>query len=75
MITGMIFVLMILMVLFWIGFKLTGALLMAMFWLFIELPLGVMIGALGILFCCTLILIPIGIPLVKSGVRLMIPGV
>ncbi len=50
-------------ILFWIGYKVTGALLMACLWLFILLPLSLMIAMLGIICCCTILLIPIGLKL------------
>ena len=47
-------------VLFWVGFAVTGALLKACLWLFILLPIGVVLCVLGAVLCCTLILIPVG---------------
>ncbi|MDO4616927.1 MAG: hypothetical protein Q4B03_05665 [Lachnospiraceae bacterium] len=64
--------LMLLTVLLWIGFKLTGALLLAFVWLFIKLPLSILIGGLGLLCCCTILLIPVGWMLMKSGMRILI---
>lgn len=58
----------------WIGYKLTGALLVACFWLFIEVPLTLALWALALVCFCTLILIPVGIWLVKLGARIIIPG-
>lgn len=66
--------LLILTVLLGIGFKLTGALLAALFWLCIKLPIACFVLALAIIFCCTIILIPVGIGLFKVGVRLLMPG-
>lgn len=57
----------ILSVLFWIGFKITGALFKAFIWLFILLPIAICIWGLGLLCCCTIILIPIGTKLFKAG--------
>lgn len=47
--------------LLWVGFRITGALLSAAFWLFFKLPLALMVFCLGLALCATLILIPIGI--------------
>lgn len=58
----------------WIGFKLTGALLSAAVWLFIRIPLALAAFVLGLVLCCTIILIPAGICLVKAGIRLALPG-
>ena len=43
-------------VLFWVGFAVTGALLKACLWLFIFLPIGVVLCVLGAALCCTMIL-------------------
>ena len=74
MIICLLLVLTILTVLLGIGFKLTGALLAALFWLCIKLPIACFVLALAIIFCCTIILIPVGIGLFKVGVRLLMPG-
>ena len=60
-------------VLFWIGLKLTGALLSALLWLFLWLPLALVMIVTGIIICCTILLIPAGIWLIKSGIGMMIP--
>lgn len=73
MITFMI-ILAFVMIMLWIGFKLTGALLAACFWLCIKIPLAVISFALGLVCCCTIILIPIGLFLFKAGIRFLIPG-
>ncbi len=65
----------ILTVFFGIAFMITGALLSAAIWLFIKLPLGLMIAALGLALCCTILLIPVGISLIGVGGRLILPGV
>lgn len=51
--------------LFWVGFKVTGALLTAFIWLFIKLPIAIVIFCLGLACCATLLLIPVGIKLFK----------
>lgn len=50
---------------FWLAFHITGALLSAAIWLFIKLPLFVLIGSLGLILCVTIILIPVGIKCFK----------
>lgn len=62
-----------LMMLFGIGFKLTGALLSALLWLLLWLPLALVLITFGIIICCTVLLIPAGIWLIRSGIRLMMP--
>ena len=47
--------------LFWLGFHITGALLAATIWLFIKLPVALILGCLGLACCTTLILFPLGI--------------
>lgn len=59
----------------WLGFKLTGALLTACIWAFIKLPLGLCAWGLGLILCCTIIMIPVGIWLFKTGFKLIVPGV
>ena len=63
----------ILAVLFWVGFAVTGALLKACLWLFILLPIGVVLCGMGAVLCCTLILIPIGTKLFMAGVHVILP--
>lgn len=61
--------------LLWIGYKVTGALLSGMIWLCIKLPLALMLIALGMVCCITLILIPLGIKCISLGFKLLIPGI
>lgn len=72
MILVMLFVVMFLL---GIGFRLTGALIAAVFWTVIEIPLGIAAMAIGLALCCTIILLPIGIGCMKAGVRLIVPGI
>ena len=58
-----------------LGFKLTGALLSACIWLCISVPLGVGAVVIGLLLCCTIILIPLGLWFLKIGLKLIIPGI
>lgn len=50
----------VLTLLFWIGFHITGALLSAVIWLFVKLPLSIIMVCLGLVCCVTILLIPIG---------------
>lgn len=59
----------------WVGFKLTGALLSACFWLFIKVPLAFVAWGIGLICCCTIILIPVGLWFFKTGVKLLVPGI
>ena len=65
----------VLMFLVGIGFRLTGALLAAVFWTVIEIPLGIAAMIIGLAFCCTIILLPLGLGCMKAGVRLIVPGI
>lgn len=51
--------------LFWLGFHITGALLSAAIWLFIKLPIAVLLGCLGLVLCITILLIPLGVKCFK----------
>ena len=61
-------------VLFWVGFAVTGALLKACLWLFILLPIGVVLCVLGAVLCCTLILISVGAKVFMAGIHVILPG-
>lgn len=50
----------ILSVLFWLGFKVTGALFAALLWLFFKLPLALCLICLGLLCFVTILFIPLG---------------
>ena len=63
----------ILALLFWIGFHLFGAILLAFLWVFIKLPIAILALLIGLVCCCTLILIPLGLLLFKLGVKFLIP--
>lgn len=71
---GIILFLVLLMVILWIGFKLTGVLLTACIWLLIKVPLGIFLGTLGLGLCLTILLIPLGWKCIKGGLRLILPG-
>ena len=56
-----------------LAFKLTGAVLKAVLWVFIFLPIALVLWALAVGCFCTLILIPVGVFLFKAGMKLLIP--
>ena len=58
--------------LFWVGLTITGAMLTAFVWLFIKLPVALLIWLLAIACCCTLILIPVGIKLFAAGGKIIL---
>ena len=57
--------------LFWLGFHITGALLSAAIWLFIKLPIALILGCLGLGLCITILLIPIGIKCFKFALGVL----
>ena len=59
----------------WIGFKLTGAVLSACIWACIEVPLGLGAWGIGLILCCTIILMPLGMWFFKTGLKLIVPGI
>ena len=58
--------------LFFVGYKISGAVFKILIWLCILLPISLVIWGLAIMCCCTLILIPIGMKLFKVGVAVLI---
>lgn len=57
--------------LFWVGFHVTGALLAAAFWLLIKLPFALILGGLGLVFCVTILLIPLGVKCFKLAFEIL----
>lgn len=57
--------------LFWLGFHITGALLTASFWLFIKLPFALILGCIGLVFCVTILLIPLGVKCFKLAFEVL----
>lgn len=66
---GVIFTILML----WVGFKLTGAILTACLWLMIGLPISLVMLILGGVLCCTIILIPLGLLCMKAGMFFLVP--
>lgn len=63
----------ILSILFWVAFKITGAVFKACVWLFILLPIALVLWAIGIVCCCTILLIPVGRKLFGAGAKVLFP--
>lgn len=57
--------------LFWIGFKVTGAILTAVVWVFIKIPIALGLFALGIIFFISILLIPLGKACFRIGKQIM----
>ncbi len=66
---GFIIALLILCGMFWLGFKLTGAMLSVALWLLIRLPLAIFLFGMGIVFCVTIIFIPLGLGCLRAAGR------
>lgn len=56
---------------FWVGLKVTGAMLSALIWLVIKLPIAIVVFCLGIMCCATLLLIPVGLKLFGAAGRIL----
>ena len=69
---GAILILGLLSLFFFIAYCITGAVLKALIWLVILVPIAVGLWTLGLACCCTLILIPIGIKLFSAGCRVLL---
>ena len=57
----------------WIGCHITGALLGSVIWLFVLVPVSVILWTIALACCCTVLLIPLGIWLFKLGLKILIP--
>ncbi len=68
----LIILLLIFTCLFGIAFRLTGAVLKACLWLVVLFPIGLVLSVFGLALCCTIILIPVGVGLLKMGVKVMV---
>ena len=58
--------------LFWLGFHITGALLTAAIWLFIKLPIALLLGGLGLGLCLTILFIPLGIKCFRFALNMLV---
>ena len=69
----MFVVLLFLFIFFWLGVKFTGGLLKLCYIMCIGLPLAVLVGAMGFMLCCTIILMPIGVGMIHLAGKLLAP--
>lgn len=56
---------------FGVVFGILALLLGGVFWFLVRLPLAIIMFVMGIVFCCTLILIPLGILCFRGALRLL----
>ena len=56
---------------FGLAFRITGAVLTAFFWM-LKLPLVLVMWILGAACCCTILLIPVGLLLFRTGSMILI---
>lgn len=54
------------------AYLITGALLKAVIWLFVLVPVALLLWGIGLVCCCTLILIPVGVKLFFAGCRVLV---
>lgn len=54
------------------AYIITGALLKALIWLFILVPVALLLWGIGLACCCTLILIPVGLKLFTAGCKVLV---
>lgn len=53
------------------AYMITGALFKALIWLCILVPVALLLWSIGLVCCCTLILIPVGVRLFVAGCRVL----
>lgn len=71
---GLLMSLAVLMFFLWIGCKIAVFLLKAFVWLFILVPVVLIMWCLALICCCTLILIPVGVKIFGTGVKVLLPN-
>ena len=54
------------------AYLITGALLKAIVWLFVLVPIALFLWGIRLACCCTLILIPVGVKLFFAGCRVLV---
>lgn len=69
---ALILVLVIFSMFFGAAYLITGALLKAVIWLCVLVPVALLLWGIGLACCCTLILIPVGIKLFTAGCRVLL---
>lgn len=50
-----------------VGLAVGWSLVAATLWFLVKLPVAIVILGIGIVMCCTIILIPLGVPLIRSA--------
>ena len=48
------------------------ALIVTAFWFLVKLPVAVVIFVVGVLLCCTIFLIPVGLACIKASFRVLV---
>lgn len=61
-------------VFFFVAYKVTGAILKALIWLFVLVPIAILLWVVALVCCCTILLIPVGIKLFTAGCRVLLVG-
>lgn len=54
------------------AYWITGALFKALIWLCVLVPVALLLWTIGLVCCCTLILIPVGFKLFIAGCRVLV---
>lgn len=67
----LILILVILSMFFGGAYLITGAFLKAIIWLCVLVPITLFLWGIGLVCCCTLILIPVGLKLFSAGCRVL----
>ena len=61
-------------VFFFVAYKVTGAIQKALIWLFVLVPIAILLWVVALVCCCTILLIPVGIKLFTAGCRVLLAG-
>ena len=62
-------------VLFGLGFFFSKTVFMLLIWLVVKLPITLIFMAFGIVLCCTIFLIPLGVMCFKIAGGMLVPAV
>lgn len=68
-------IMLLLSALFGVAFFFTGAIFSVLFYLLIKIPVAILLAGLGLVMCCTIILIPAGLAFFAAAGRMLIPCV
>jgi len=72
---GFLFFMFFMLVICGISWRFSGIVISTFFWMIFVLPVSMLVMAIGLVFCGTIILLPIGILILKAGFNMLIPGV